>query len=105
MSVYAVIVADGKQYRVKKNNALLLEKQDAEVGSQIEFNNVLLLSNGEQLVIGEPYVSNCKVKATVEAHGKGDKIKILKFKRRKHHMKKIGHRQMFTKIIINDICF
>lgn len=103
--MYAVIMADGRQYRVQKDSYLLVEKQDNELGSELEFTNVLLVSNGEKVFIGEPYVKNCTVKATIEAHGRHKKIKILKFKRRKHHMKHLGHRQSFTKIKINDIHF
>ncbi len=101
--MYAVIVAGGKQYRVQKNSYILVEKQDKELGSVIDFTNILLASNGEKVFIGEPYIPNCTVKATVEAHGRHDKIKILKFKRRKHHMKHMGHRQWFTKLKINEI--
>ena len=101
----AVIIAGGKQYKVQKNHFVLVEKQNVELGGQIEFTNVLLASDGEKSFVGEPYLKNCTVKATVEAHGKHDKIKILKFRRRKHHMKRMGHRQLFTKLRINDIHF
>lgn len=103
--MYAVITAGGKQYRVQENHCILVEKQEGDLGSQLEFTNILLASNGEQVFIGEPYLKNCIVKATIEGHGKHDKIKILKFKRRKHHMKHMGHRQLFTKIKINVIHF
>lgn len=103
--MYAVIIAGGKQYRVKKDQNLLIEKQDIDLGSQLEFNNILLAYNGEKVLVGDPYVKNCLVTAVIEAHGKHDKIKILKFKRRKHHMKRMGHRQLFTKIKINNINF
>ena len=103
--MYAVIVAGGKQYRVQKDSHILVEKQDGEPGSQLKFNNVLLASNGEKVFIGEPYLQNCIVEAVVEAHGRHKKINILKFKRRKHHMKHMGHRQWFTKLKINNINF
>jgi large subunit ribosomal protein L21 len=103
--MYVVIVAGGKQYRVEQNSSILIEKQEQEIGSKLEFSQVLLASNGEQVFIGDPIVNNCIVKATVESHGKHDKVKILKFKRRKHHMKRMGHRQLFTKVKIDEISF
>ena len=101
--MYAVIVAGGKQYKVQKDSYILVEKQENELGSQIKFNNVLLASSGEKVFIGAPYLQNCSVSAIVEAHGRHKKINILKFKRRKHHMKHMGHRQWFTKLKISDI--
>lgn len=101
--MYAVMVTDGKQYRVQENGYVLVEKQPGEVGASLEFDNVLLVANGSQVFVGEPYIKNCTINATIEAHGRHKKIKILKFKRRKHHMKRMGHRQWFTKIRINQI--
>jgi large subunit ribosomal protein L21 len=103
--MYAVMVAGGKQYRVQQGSYILVEKQASELGDTVEFKNVLLLSTAEQVFIGKPYLDNCTVKATVEAHGRHKKINILKFKRRKHHMKRMGHRQSFTKLKISDINF
>ncbi|MGD0465172.1 MAG: 50S ribosomal protein L21 [Gammaproteobacteria bacterium] len=103
--MYAVIIAGGKQYTVEKDSCILVEKQDGELGSQLKFTNVLLASNGEKVFIGQPYLQNCTVEAVVEAHGRRKKINILKFKRRKHHMKRMGHRQWFTKVKINNINF
>lgn len=103
--MYAVMVASGKQYRVQKDGYILVEKQNNEIGSSLEFTDILLVANGEQIFIGEPYLKNCTISATVEAHGRHKKIKILKFKRRKHHMKHMGHRQWFTKLKINEINF
>lgn len=101
--MYAVMVADGRQYRVQENSYILVEKQTGEVGSSLEFHNVLLVANGSEVFVGAPYIKNCTINATIEAHGRHKKIKILKFKRRKHHMKRMGHRQSFTKIKINQI--
>lgn len=103
--MYAVIVAGGKQYKVEKGQNLLIEKQDKDLGSQLEFNNVLLAHDGDKVFVGDPYLKNCLVTAVVESHGKHDKVRILKFKRRKHHMKRMGHRQLFTKVKIDNINF
>jgi len=103
--MYAVIIAGGKQYRVEQDCFIKIEKQVEDLGGDIEFNQVLLASNGDQVFIGAPYLNNCMVTATVMEHGKHDKIKILKFKRRKHHMKRMGHRQLFTKVKIKEIKF
>lgn len=101
--MYAVIVTGGKQYRVKEGETIQVEKLDAETGVSIKFDNILILSNGESLTIGAPYVKNCTVQAEVLGHGRGKKIRIVKMKRRKHHMKTMGHRQDYTEIKITKI--
>lgn len=101
--MYAVIMSGGKQYKVKENQRICIEKQDIELNGYLEFKNVLLVGNQEQVLVGKPYVKDCTVTAVVESFGKHKKVKILKFKRRKHHMKRMGHRQLFTKIKINSI--
>lgn len=101
--MYAVIVNGGKQYRVKKGDSIKLAKRDEEPGSSIELEDVLICSTGETVQIGAPYLAGCKVQADVVGHGRLDKIKILKFRRRKHHMKRMGHRQWYTEVKITDI--
>ncbi len=101
--MYAVIKSGGKQHRVKEGDMLKVEKLDLETGSKFNFDEVLLVSEAEKLNIGAPLVKGSKVTGEVVAHGRHDKIKILKFKRRKHHMKQMGHRQWFTEVKITGI--
>lgn len=101
--MYAVITSGSKQYRVKEGQTLKLGKLVAEVGSTIDFNEVLLVANGDKITVGKPYVQGSKVEATIVSHGRGKKIRIIKFKRRKHHMKRMGHRQDFTEVQITKI--
>lgn len=101
--MYAVIVNGGKQYRVKEGQVLNLEKLELEPGDTLAFDKVLMYVNGTDLQIGKPYLTGVKVTASVESHGRDKKIKILKFRRRKHHMKRMGHRQWFTRVKINSI--
>jgi large subunit ribosomal protein L21 len=101
--MYAVIVSGGKQYRVSEGETLKLEKIEAETGASIDFDKILLVVNGEKVNIGAPVVDGAKVTAEVVAHGRHKKVKILKFKRRKHHMKQMGHRQWFTEVKITGI--
>ena len=101
--MYAVIVSGGKQYRVQEGETLKLEKLQAEAGSNVEFDRVLLVGNGDNLKIGEPVVDGAKVTAEIVQHGRAKKVEIIKFKRRKHHMKRQGHRQWFTEVKITGI--
>jgi large subunit ribosomal protein L21 len=101
--MYAVVVTGGKQYRVMKGEVLRVELLDAEPGSTVEFDNVLLLGDGEKVTVGTPKVEGAKVTATVRAHGRADKIRIVKFRRRKHHRKQMGHRQHYTEVEITGI--
>ena len=102
--MYAVIKTGGKQYRVAEGQTLKVEKLAIELGNSIDFDQVLMVANGDDNIkIGAPFISDAKVKAEVVEHGRGQKIKILKFKRRKHHMKRAGHRQDFTKVKIVKI--
>jgi len=101
--MYAVIESGGKQHRVVEGEILRLEKLDSATGETIDFDKVLLVANGEDVKIGAPYVSGGKVQAEVLSHGRGDKVHIIKFKRRKHHMKQQGHRQWFTEVKITGI--
>ncbi|MFC3853676.1 50S ribosomal protein L21 [Salinispirillum marinum] len=101
--MYAVIKSGGKQYRVKEGQLLKLEKIELEAGSTVNFDEVLLIGNGDDVKIGEPLVAGAKVTAEVIAQGRHKKVRILKFKRRKHHMKTMGHRQWFTEVKITGI--
>jgi len=101
--MYAVIEAGGKQHRVAEGELIRIEKIDAETGSTIDFDRVLMVGEGETVKVGTPVIEGAKVSAEVVQHGRGDKVTILKFKRRKHHMKRQGHRQWFTAIKITAI--
>ena len=101
--MYAVIISGGKQYRVKEGQSIKLEKIELDTGSTIEFDKVLMVSDGENLKVGAPFLSGCTVKADIISHGRADKIRIIKMKRRKHHMKRMGHRQWYTEVKITGI--
>ncbi|HVL01301.1 MAG TPA: 50S ribosomal protein L21 [Dongiaceae bacterium] len=101
--MYAVFVSGGKQHRVAEGDLVKLELIDAEPGAAIEFDQVLLVSNGSDVKIGAPVVAGGVVKAEVVTHGRGDKIRIIKFRRRKHYRKQAGHRQYFTEVKITGI--
>ena len=101
--MYAVIKSGGKQYRVESGQQVRIESLAADVGSSIAFEEVLLVGSGDAVKVGAPLVSGAKVKGTVVAHGRGDKIKIFKLRRRKHYQKTQGHRQNYTEVRIDDI--
>ena len=101
--MYAVVQTGGKQYRVTEGATLRVEKIKADEGSSVELDKVLMVGEGESVKIGTPYVDGGKVTATVKSHGRGKKVNILKFKRRKHHMKRQGHRQWYTELEITGI--
>ncbi len=101
--MYAVIKTGGKQYRVSQGDTLRLETLDANAGDSVEFDQVLMLGEGSDVKIGTPFVEGGKVTATVKSHGRGKKVEIIKFRRRKHHMKRMGHRQNYTEVEITGI--
>ncbi len=101
--MYAVIKTGGKQYRVSPGDKLKVETIDAEVGASFDFDTVLMISDGDELTVGTPTIASAKVTAEVVAHGRGKKVEIIKFRRRKHHQKRTGHRQNFTQIEIQSI--
>ena len=101
--MYAVIKSGGKQYRVESGAQVRVESLAADVGSAVAFEEVLLVGNGDQVKVGAPLVSGAKVKATVMSHGRGDKLKIFKLRRRKHYQKTQGQRQNYTEVRIDDI--
>ena len=101
--MYAVFKTGGKQYRAATGDKLKIEKIEAEKGATVELDQVLMVGEGEDVKVGTPLLAGGKVTAVVVDHGRHDKIKIIKFKRRKHHMKRAGHRQYFTQIEITGI--
>lgn len=101
--MYAVIATGGKQYRVEEGDVLRVEKLDAKEGTTINLDQVLMVGTGDDVEIGTPYIKGRKVSATVKAHGRGEKVEIIKFRRRKHHRKQMGHRQSYTELEIKKI--
>ena len=101
--MYAVFKNGGKQYKVAEGQTLRLEKIEAETGSTIEFTDVLLVEKDGDVTVGHPIIENGKILAEVVEHGRDKKIKIVKFNRRKHHRKQMGHRQWFTSVKIMSI--
>ena len=101
--MYAVIVTGGKQYRVEEGQTLKVEKIETATGESVQLDKVLLVGNGDDVKIGQPVVEGAKVTAEVVAHGRHKKVKIIKFRRRKHSMKQMGHRQWFTELKITSI--
>jgi large subunit ribosomal protein L21 len=101
--MYAVFKTGGKQYRATTGDVLKVEKIEAEKGATIELHQVLMVGEGEDVKIGTPYLEGGKVTATVVDQGRRDKIKVVKFKRRKNYRKTMGHRQYFTQLEITGI--
>jgi len=101
--VYAVFKTGGKQYKVSEGETIKIEKLEVEPGKKVTFNEVLMIADGEKVQVGSPLVKKATVEAKVISQGKGKKVNILKFKRRKHSMKQQGHRQLFTEIQIGKI--
>ncbi|MFO7565602.1 MAG: 50S ribosomal protein L21 [Enhygromyxa sp.] len=103
MSDQAIIKTGGKQYRVAVGDKLRIEKLDSAVGTPVEFNQVLFLGSGAEAKVGTPLVDGAKVSALVKAHGRGKKLIVYKFRRRKNYRRKNGHRQPFTEVEITGI--
>lgn len=101
--MYAVIESGGKQHRVEEGEVLQLDKLDVAAGDKVKFDKILMVGEGESVKIGTPYVKGSQVEAEVVKQGRGDKIKIVKFNRRKHYKKQQGHRQLFTEVKITGI--
>lgn len=101
--MYAVIKTGGKQYRVAAGEKLKVEQIPADVGAQISLDQVLMVGEGESIKIGAPLVAGASVQVTVVSHGRHDKVKIFKMRRRKHYQKHQGHRQNYTEIRIDGI--
>ena len=100
---YAIIRTGGKQFRVEAGKKYRIPSVVGEAGGSIEFNDVLLGSDGQNVKTGIPLLSGAKVTGEILKHGRGDKIIVFKMKRRKNYAKKQGHRQGFTEVQINDI--
>lgn len=101
--MYAVILSGGKQYRVQEGDTLKLETLPAKVGDTIHFDQVLMVGVGESVKVGSPFIKGCKIPATVSSFGRGKKIHIIKFRRRKHSEKWQGHRQNYIEVKIGKI--
>jgi large subunit ribosomal protein L21 len=100
--MHAVITTGGKQYRVTEGQTLKIEKLVADAGSTVNF-PVLMITDGDQVKIGVPLLKEGTVEASVIGEGRADKVEIVKFRRRKHHRKQMGHRQYYTEVKITKI--
>jgi large subunit ribosomal protein L21 len=101
--MYAVVKTGGKQYKVAPGEKLKVETLPADVGAEVVLDQVLMVAEGENVRLGKPVVSGATVKATVVAHGRHDKVRIFKMRRRKHYQKHQGHRQNYTELRIDSI--
>ncbi len=101
--MYAVIITGGKQYRVTPGEILKIEKLEVAEGTTLEFDRVLMVADGDAVKLGTPYLDGGKVSATIVSHGRHKKVHIIKFRRRKHHMKRQGHRQYYTEVQITGV--
>ena len=101
--MYAVVKTGGKQYKVAVGEKLKVEQITADVDSQIVLNEVLMVADGDAVAIGAPLVAGASIKATIVSHGRGEKVRIFKMRRRKHYQKRQGHRQNYTEIRIDEI--
>ncbi len=101
--MYAVIKTGGKQYRVSAGQKLKVEQIPADVGAEVILDQVLMVGEGESVKVGAPLVAGASVKCTVVSHGRHDKVKIFKMRRRKHYQKHQGHRQNYTELRIDTI--
>ena len=101
--MYVVFATGGKQYRVSQGDVIQVEKIDAKEGEEISFYDILMLSDGKKVSIGTPYLKKGKITAKIKKHARHKKIEVIKFKRRKHYHKQMGHRQWYTEIEISNI--
>ncbi|MGE5554467.1 MAG: 50S ribosomal protein L21 [Betaproteobacteria bacterium] len=101
--MYAIIETGGKQYRVKEGDVIAVEKLDAEPGQSVTFDKVLLVADGEQVAVGQPYVEGAKAVGKVVAQGKAKKILVFRYKAKKNVRKRFGHRQPFTRVQVETI--
>ena len=101
--MYAIIKTGGKQYKVAEGDSVFVEKLDAEEGSSVTFDEVILVANGDDVKVGTPLVDGAKVTAKVEKQGKEKKVVTFKYKPKKHQHTKQGHRQPYTKVVIDEI--
>lgn len=101
--MYAVIETGGKQYRVSEGQAIKLEKLPAEPGDKINFDKVLMVAVGDDIHVGAPYIKGGQVSAEVLNHARSKKVRVIKFRRRKHYRRQMGHRQHYTEVKITAI--
>lgn len=101
--MYAVLVTGGKQYKVSEGDVIYVEKLEAEVDATVELKDILAVSKEDGLVVGKPVVEGASISAKVLSQGKGKKIIVFKYKRKKDYRKKQGHRQPYTKLQIEKI--
>ena len=101
--MHAVIKTGGKQYRVTAGDKLNVETLAVDAGGDFEFEQVLMMADGDQVEIGTPFIAGARVTAKVVEHGRGEKIRVVKFKRRKHYRRQMGHRQNYTRVEITGI--
>jgi len=101
--MYAVIATGGKQYKVTKGETLRVEKLDGDEGETVKLNRVLMVADGDKISVGTPVLDKASVTAKITAQGRGDKVEIIKFRRRKHSRTQMGHRQGFTEIEVTEI--
>lgn len=101
--MYAVIKSGGKQYRVQEGETLKLEKLEMATGDSLDFDQVLMVADGDDVKLGSPLLDGAKVSAEIVSHGRGEKVRIIKFRRRKHSMRRQGHRQWYTEVKITGI--
>jgi large subunit ribosomal protein L21 len=101
--MYAVIKTGGKQYRVSSGETLKIETIPGDVGASVVLDKVLMVADGDKLSMGKPLLAGASVQATIVSHGRGDKVRIFKMRRRKHYRKSQGHRQNYTEIRIDGI--
>ena len=101
--MYAVIETGGKQYRVAPGDVIQVETLAGDVGAEIEFNRVLAVVNDSNQVVSGAALGQARVKGTISGHGRGDKVLVFKFKRKKQYKRTIGHRQNYTQVTVNEI--
>ena len=101
--MFAVIQTGGKQYRVSEGSVLRIEKLPADAGATVEFGEGLLVGEGDSVKLGKPFIAGAKVTATIQSHGKSAKVRIVKFRRRKHYLRQKNHRQQFTEVKVTGI--
>lgn len=101
--MYAVVETGGKQYKVSAGETVEVDKLPLEVGEKVELGRVLLLSNGEEVRVGQPTVEGAKVLATVTDHVKGPKLIVFKYRPRQRYRRKKGHRQTYTRLTVDEI--
>ncbi|MCG8381681.1 MAG: 50S ribosomal protein L21 [Gammaproteobacteria bacterium] len=101
--MFAVIKTGGKQYKISEGDTLRVESLPYDEGEALELDQVLMVADGDNIKVGQPYVEGSNVKAVVKSHGRGKKVEIIKFRRRKHYRKQQGHRQNYTELEITNI--